>query len=455
MSGPSHVEKTPIEHRSQLVDYLASGAKPAEQWRIGTEHEKFVFRTDDLRPPTYEGERGIRALLEGMARCGWELVRENDLPIALSRGLASVTLEPAGQLERSGAPVETIHDTGCEVHEHLEDVREASEKLGLGILGMGFQPKWRRDEMPWMPKGRYKIMRDYMPKRGKLGLDMMTRTCTVQVNLDFGSEADMVKKFRVGLALQPVATALFANSPFREGMPNGFLSYRSHVWTDTDNQRAGMLPWVFEEGMGFERYVDYALDVPMYFIYRDGRYIDVAGKSFRDFLAGRIPELKGVTPMMADWADHLTTIFPEVRLKTFLEMRGADGGTWRRICGLPALWVGILYDQTALDAAWDMVKDWTAEERQAMRDSVPRQAFRTPFRGRTLGDLAKEMLEISAAGLRRRAQSDSIGTTEEGFLVPLRELVDRRQTRAEELLDHFRTRWNGDMKPLFEEYNFL
>jgi len=294
-----------------------------------------------------------------------------------------------------------------------------------------------------------------MPKVGGLGLEMMFRTCTVQVNLDFGSEADMVKKFRVGLALQPVATALFANSPFREGMPNGFLSYRSHVWTDTDNQRAGMLPWVFEEGMGFERYVDYALDVPMYFIYRDGRYIDVAGKSFRDFLAGRIPELKGVTPMMADWADHLTTIFPEVRLKTFLEMRGADGGTWRRICGLPALWVGILYDQTALDAAWDMVKDWTAEERQAMRDSVPRQAFRTPFRGRTLGDLAKEMLEISAAGLRRRAQSDSIGTTEEGFLVPLRELVDRRQTRAEELLDHFRTRWNGDMKPLFEEYNFL
>jgi glutamate--cysteine ligase len=294
-----------------------------------------------------------------------------------------------------------------------------------------------------------------MPKVGGYGLEMMFRTCTVQVNLDFSSEADMVKKFRVGLALQPVATALFANSPFREGRPNGFLSYRSQIWTDVDNARSGMLPFVFESGFGFEQYVDYALDVPMYFVYRQGKYIDVAGKSFRDFLAGRIPELKGITPTMADWADHLTTIFPEVRLKKFLEMRGADGGSWRRICGLPALWVGLYYDQAALDAAWDMVKDWSAEERQAMRDAVPVLAFKTPFRGRTVGDLAREMLAISSAGLRRRAKEDSIGTTEEGFLQPLIELVERGYTRAEELLRHYNTDWQRDMAPLFRDYNFL
>ena len=334
-------------------------------------------------------------------------------------------------------------------------MRELADEMGLGVLGLGYAPSWRLDEVPQMPKGRYNIMRNYMPKVGGYGLEMMFRTCTVQVNLDFSSEADMVKKFRVGLALQPVATALFANSPFREGRPNGFLSYRSQIWTDTDNARAGMLPFVFESGFGFERYVDYALDVPMYFVYRQGKYIDVAGKSFRDFLAGRIPELKGIAPTMADWADHLTTIFPEVRLKKFLEMRGADGGSWRRICGLPALWVGLYYDQVALDAAWDMVKDWSAEERQAMRDAVPTLAFKTPFRGRTVGDLAREMLEISSAGLRRRAREDSIGTTEEGFLQPLIELVERGYTRAEELLRHFETDWQRDMALLFRDYNFL
>jgi glutamate--cysteine ligase len=341
------------------------------------------------------------------------------------------------------------------VNTHQEQVRELADGMGVGVLGLGYAPSWRLDEVPQMPKGRYNIMRNYMPKVGGYGLEMMFRTCTVQVNLDFSSEADMVKKFRVGLALQPVATALFANSPFREGRPNGFLSYRSQIWTDVDNARSGMLPFVFESGFGFEQYVDYALDVPMYFVYRQGKYIDVAGKSFRDFLAGRIPELKGITPTMADWADHLTTIFPEVRLKKFLEMRGADGGSWRRICGLPALWVGLYYDQAALDAAWDMVKDWSAEERQAMRDAVPVLAFKTPFRGRTVGDLAREMLAISSAGLRRRAKEDSIGTTEEGFLQPLIELVERGYTRAEELLRHYNTDWQRDMAPLFRDYNFL
>ena len=445
----------PIGSRDDLVRHLAAGSKPRAKWRIGTEHEKFVYDLKTHKPVPYDGKPGIRALLEGMRRFGWEPVMEGEHIIGLTQKGASISLEPGGQFELSGAALRSVHETCAEVNTHQEQVREIANEIDAGVIGLGYAPSWRLDEVPMMPKGRYTIMRNYMPRVGGYGLEMMFRTCTVQVNLDFSSEADMVKKFRVGLALQPVATALFANSPFREGKANGFLSYRSHIWTDVDNQRAGMLPWVFEDSMGFERYVDYALDVPMYFVYRDGKYIDVAGKSFRKFLKGEIPELKGVAPSMSDWADHLTTIFPEVRLKTFLEMRGADGGSWRRICGLPALWVGIYYDQDALDAAWDLVKDWTAEERWAMRDAVPRLAFKTQFRGGTVGDLAKQMLEISAAGLQRRAVHDSIGTTEEGFLVPLRELADRGQTRAEELLDHYRRNWKGDMAPLFEEYNFL
>jgi glutamate--cysteine ligase len=445
----------PIGSRDDLIRHLAEGSKPKSDWRIGTEHEKFVYDLRTMKPVGYEGKPGIRALLEGMRRFGWEPVLEGDYIIGLTQNGASISLEPGGQFELSGAPLKSVHETCSEVNTHQEQVRELADEMGLGVLGLGYAPSWRLDEVPQMPKGRYNIMRNYMPKVGGYGLEMMFRTCTVQVNLDFSSEADMVKKFRVGLALQPVATALFANSPFREGRPNGFLSYRSQIWTDTDNARAGMLPFVFESGFGFERYVDYALDVPMYFVYRQGKYIDVAGKSFRDFLAGRIPELKGIAPTMADWADHLTTIFPEVRLKKFLEMRGADGGSWRRICGLPALWVGLYYDQVALDAAWDMVKDWSAEERQAMRDAVPTLAFKTPFRGRTVGDLAREMLEISSAGLRRRAREDSIGTTEEGFLQPLIELVERGYTRAEELLRHFETDWQRDMALLFRDYNFL
>ena len=337
MSIPSAVKSTPIHDRRELVEYLAAGEKPREAWRIGTEHEKFGFRTDDLRPPTFEGERGIKVLLESLAkRYGWEVAREGENPVALSRDKASITLEPAGQLELSGAPLETIHQTCCEVNSHLEEVRSIADDLGIGFLGMGFQPKWRRDEMPWMPKGRYKIMREYMPKVGSLGLDMMTRTCTVQVNLDFSSEADMVKKFRTSLALQPIATALFADSPFTEGRPNGYLSYRSHIWTDTDPDRTGMLDFVFGDGFGFERYVDYLLDVPMYFSYRDGAYIDLAGKSFKDFMSGKLKELPGALPTLKDWADHTTTAFPEVRLKQYLEMRGADGGPWNRLCALPA-----------------------------------------------------------------------------------------------------------------------
>jgi len=444
-----------IESRDDLVRHLSKGMKPKAAWRIGTEHEKFVYCPKTLKPLAYEGEPGIRQLLEGMGRFGWQPVKEGENIIGGSLDGASLSLEPGGQFELSGAPLKSIHETCAEVNTHLAQTREVANEIGAGVLGLGFAPSWTLDEVPVMPKGRYGIMRKYMPKVGGYGLDMMFRTCTVQVNLDFADEADMVKKFRVGLALQPITTALLANSPFREGRSSGFLSYRAQVWTDVDLARSGMLPFVFEDGMGFERYVDYALDVPMYFVYRDGKYHDVAGKSFRDFLARKIPEVAQFEPSMSDWADHLTTIFPEVRLKQFLEMRGADGGQWRRICGMPALWVGLVYDTVALNAAWDMVKDWTAEERQALRDMVSKQGFRAPFRNTTVLELARRMLEISGEGLRRRASLDSAGMSEDGFINPLRELVARGQTRAEELLHSFQNEWKGDMSRLFSEYNFL
>ncbi|MDH5831494.1 glutamate--cysteine ligase [Luteimonas sp. M1R5S18] len=454
MSSPSHAGESPVTHRDQLVEVLASGNKPREAWRIGTEHEKFGFRLDDLRPPPFDGERGIEALLTGLTRFGWEAVQEHGRTIALLKDGASVTLEPAGQLELSGAPLVDIHETCREVGSHLREVKAVADELRLGFLGMGFQPKWRREDMPWMPKGRYRIMRDYMPKVGGLGLDMMTRTCTVQVNLDYADEADMVKKFRVSLALQPVATALFADSPFTEGRPNGYLSYRSHIWTDTDPDRTGMLDFVFEEGFGFERYVDYLLDVPMYFSYRDGEYIDAAGKSFRDFLAGRLDVLPGALPTLRDWNDHMTTAFPEVRLKKYLEMRGADGGPWNRLCALPAFWVGLLYDDAALDAAWDLVKDFTMAERHALRDGVPAQALKLPFRGGTVRDLARQALEIAAAGLARRARRNAGGEDEREFLTPLLEVVQAGQTPAERKLALYHGEWHGDIDRVFREFAY-
>jgi len=454
VSGPSNVKELPLTDKWQLVEFHASGSRPCEQWTIGTEHEKFGFHLDDLRPPTYDGERGIEAMLRGLMRFGWQPYEEKGKLIALTRDGGSITLEPAGQFELSGAMVENIHQTCCETMGHLNEVKTVAEELGLGFLGMGFQPKWRRDEMPWMPKGRYKIMRDYMPKRGDLGLDMMTRTCTVQVNLDFSSEADMVKKFRVSLALQPIATALFADSPFTEGKPNGYLSYRSHIWTDTDPDRTGMLDFVFEEGFGFERYVDYLLDVPMYFSYRDGEYVDCSGLSFRDFMQGKLPALPGALPNLKDWADHMTTAFPEVRLKKYLEMRGADGGPWNRLCALPAFWVGLLYDDQALDAAWDLVKDFTMIERNALRDGVPRHALKLPFRNATVRELALEALKISGQGLARRNRLNATGASEAVFLEPLIEFAMANETPAERKLKLFHGEWGGAVDPLFHEFAY-
>jgi glutamate--cysteine ligase len=455
MSAPPTEKGAPIETKAQLVEYLAQGCKPEAAFRIGTEHEKFGFTRDDLRPLPYEGARGIRALLEGLAETfGWEAVLEDGRPIALRKDGCNITLEPGGQFELSGAPLETLHQTCCEVHTHLDEVRKIAEPLGIGMLGMGFQPRWRRQDIPWMPKGRYGIMGRYMPTRGALGLDMMLRTCTVQVNLDFASEADMVRKFRVSLALQPIATALFASSPFTDGKPNGFLSYRSHIWTDTDPDRCGMLPWVFEPGMGFERYVDWMLDVPMYFIYRDGRYIDAAGQSFRDFMAGRLPALPGEVPTLSDWADHLTTAFPEVRLKRFLEMRGADAGPWRSLCALPALWVGLLYDPQSLDAVEALIADWTLGEMAALRADVPRQGLRTRFRRGALLEIAREVVGLARAGLARRARLNWDGEDETQYLTRLEETLTRRQTPADAMLEAYHGRWGESVAPVFVEQAF-
>lgn len=456
MAAPPSGPGKPITSKSQLIDYIASGCRKREDWRIGTEHEKFVFQLGTLLPVPYEGDWGIRALFTGMGRFGWETVLENGNPIALThKNGCSITLEPGGQVELAGAQLQTIHETCREVHDHLAQVKAVSNDLGVGMIGIGFHPTAARDDINWMPKGRYKVMGDYMPKVGNLGLDMMLRTSTVQVNLDFESEADMVKKFRASLALQPISTAMFADSAFVEGKPSGYLSYRSHVWEDTDPDRCGILPFVFEDGMGFERYVDYMLDVPMYFVYRGGEYLDASGLNFRDFLNGELPILPGEKPTIDDWNDHLSTIFPEVRLKSFLEMRGSDGGPWNRICALPALWVGLLYDQTALDAGWDMVKHWSLEEREALRDSVPKLGLKAPVPGgRTLGDIAPEALDIATAGLSARGRLNGSGDNESGFLDPLREIVASGKSPAERLLERYHGAWGGDVTKVYAEESF-
>src|SRR5687768_15568360 len=399
-----------IESRNDLISVFAGGEKPREDWRIGTEHEKFVYRVSDHRAPSWDEPGGIRDLLLGLTEYGWKPVEEGGKIIALSGPDGNVSLEPAGQFELSGAPLTDLHESCAESGRHLRQVKAVGDKLGLGFLGLGMWPDKSRAELPLMPKGRYEIMLRHMPRVGSLGLDMMLRTCTIQVNLDYSSEADMAQKFRVGLALQPLATALFANSPFTEGRPNGFLSFRSHIWSDTDPHRTGMLPFVFEEGFGYERYVDYMLDVPMYFVFRDGRYIDASGHSFRDFLDGKLAALPGEKPRQSDWWDHLSTAFPEVRLKSFLEMRGADGGRWSKICALPALWVGLLYDPATLDAAWERVRHWTIEEREALRHSVPRQALDAPVPGGgTMHDFAREIVDLAAAGLTARGRLNASG----------------------------------------------
>ena len=448
------VDLTPIERRDELVEWIAQGAKPKAQFRIGTEHEKFGFTLEGHRPVPYEGSRGIRALLEGMEHLlGWQPIMEGENVIGLLdvTGGGAITLEPGGQFELSGAQLETVHQTSRELMAHLAQVREVAQPLRIGFLGIGMTPSWSRADMPKMPKGRYKIMTAYMPKVGKRGLDMMYRTCTVQTNLDFSSEVDMVKKLRVSIALQPVATALFANSPFTEGKPNGFLSFRAEIWRDTDKDRTGMLPWAFEPGMGFERWVDYALDVPMYFVKHDDEYVDVAGQSFRDLMAGKLPGMPGARATISDWANHVSTIFPEVRLKRYLEMRGADSGPLPNLLALSALWVGILYDDASLDAAWDLVEHWTAEDRQELRDTVPREGLAAKVHGRTVFEVAVDVLKLARAGLARRKRLDISGQDETRFLEPVEDRLARGIVPAQELLAKFNGPWAGSVDPIYTE----
>ena len=447
----------PIERHEQLAEYLADGCKPKAEWRIGTEHEKFGYCKDTLKPLPYDGERSIKAVLEALRdRFGWSPLLEGDNIIGLEKDGANVSLEPGGQLELSGAPLETIHQTCDEVNDHLREVKTVADDIGARFIGLGAAPHWSHDEMPAMPKGRYKLMTDYMGRVGTHGTQMMYRTCTVQVNLDFASEADMVQKLRVALALQPVATALFANSPFFEGKLNGHKSWRSRIWRDLDADRTGMLPWAFEDGMGFERWVDYALDVPMYFVYRDGKYVDALGMSFRDFLNGELPALPGEIPTLSDWADHLTTIFPEARIKKFIEMRGADGGPWRRLCALPAFWVGLCYDQSALDAAWDVVKNWDADTREELRVAASKHALEAHSNGISMRDLARQVVDIAESGLRARAMEGAGGLLpdETHFLNALKDSLDTGEVPADELIRRYNGDWGGDVTNVFGEYSY-
>jgi glutamate--cysteine ligase len=447
----------PIERHEQLVEYLADGCKPKDQWRIGTEHEKFGYCKDTLLPLPYEGPRSIRVMLEGLRdRHNWAPVKEGDYLIGLEKDGANISLEPGGQLELSGAPVETIHETCDEVNTHLREVREVADEIGVGFIGLGAAPEWTHEQMDLMPKGRYRLMNDYMGRVGTMGRVMMRRTCTVQVNLDFGSEADMIKKMRVAIALQPVATALFANSPFFEGKPNGYKSLRSKVWRELDASRTGTLPFVFDDDFGFERWVEYALDVPMYFVYRDGKYIDALGQSFRDFMKGKLPALPGETPTLSDWADHLTTAFPEARMKKFIEMRGADGGPWRRLCALPAFWVGLTYDQDALDGAWDLVKDWTPAQHDALRVAASVDGLQAKVTGINMHDIARETVALSEQGLKARARPGAGGMVpdETHFLNALKESVETGKVPADELLEDYHGSWGGDMKRVYAEYSY-
>ena len=458
MSGPSSASETVLESKQALIDWMAAGAKPQSKWRIGTEHEKFGYDIATQKPLTYDGPNGIAAMLRGLSRFGWSEIIEQGKIVGLTRDAASgggsVTLEPGGQLELSGAPLATIHDTCREVSEHLREVRAVAEELGQGYLGLGFAPTWGLEDAPHMPKGRYDLMRNYMPTRGRRGLDMMYLSCTVQVNLDFASEQDMVDKLRLSIALQPIATALFANSPLRLSQPTGNLSERSLVWLDTDPDRTGMVPFVFEPGFGFERYVDYALDVPMYFVIRNGQYINTMGQSFRDFLAGELPGLPGEKPTERDWENHLTTLFPEARVKRFIEMRGADSGPWQSLCALPALWVGLLYDPATLQKGLDMVADWSAAERQALRIQVPISGLKTKFRDRTVLDIARDIVALAEQGLAARAHSDGSGGDERGFLGTLQKTVNDGKTPADRILEAYHGRWQGDLSHLFKEYSF-
>jgi glutamate--cysteine ligase len=457
LSNPGDADATEISGPRDLAAYLASGCKPAVAHTIGTEHEAFGFYLTDKRPPAYrpeDGRPGIGALLVAAQAEGLAPILDNGNIIGLKGGGASLSLEPGGQFELSGATLSSVHETKAELEAHFARVRRLATPLGMGFAPLGFHPTATRDEMPFMPKGRYKIMRDYMPKVGTLGLDMMLRTCTVQVNLDFSSEADMVTKMRVAYALQPLATAMFANSPFYEGKPSGLLSSRAAVWADTDNARSGIPPVVFSRSFGFEAYAEWLLDVPMYFVYRDGVFHDVAGASFRDFIGGQLRALPGVRATIGDFADHATTAFPDVRLKKYIETRGADSGSPAMMLAQAAFWTGIFYDPAALAAAYALVRDITYENAMELRAAVPRLGLGAPFRGGDLRGLAREAVMIADQGLRERGRRNADGLDERVYLSPLHHIAAGGPTQAEVWLRKYAGEWQGDVSRIFDEAKF-
>jgi len=447
-----------IQSKEDLIKPFQNGEKKPSDFKIGTEHEKFVFHIDTLKPVPFSGESGIENLLLALKKYGWESILEDGNTIGLSRdkslGGGTITLEPAGQLELSGAPLTNIHETFNELDEHRSQISKEGSNLGLGFLGAGLTPDWSFDEMPIMPKSRYQIMKNYMPKKGNLGLDMMFRSTTIQVNLDYSSESDMIKKFKVSLALQPIATALFANSPFLDGNLTGYNSFRSHIWTDTDPDRTGMLPFVFDGEMSYEKYVDYALKVPMYFIYRDGNYLDVSGSSFEDFLNGDLDELPNEKPNIIDWENHLTTIFPEVRLKSFLEMRGADGGSFESVCALSSFWVGLLYDSESLDSSFDLIKDFNIKQLQELRIEVAKNGLHSIIGGIKIQEIAKKVLMLSREGLRNRNILNENGDSEEIFLDPLQKILSSGKSSSDDLIQKFSNNWNKNLVNMYKEYTF-
>ena len=447
-----------IQSKEDLIKPFQNGEKKPSDFKIGTEHEKFVFHIDTLKPVPFLGESGIENLLLALKKYGWEGILEDGNTIGLSRdkslGGGTITLEPAGQLELSGAPLTNIHETFNELDEHRSQISKEGSNLGLGFLGAGLTPDWSFDEMPIMPKSRYQIMKNYMPKKGNLGLDMMFRSTTIQVNLDYSSESDMIKKFKVSLALQPIATALFANSPFLDANLTGYNSFRSHIWTDTDPDRTGMLPFVFDGEMSYEKYVDYALKVPMYFIYRDGNYLDVSGSSFEDFLNGDLDELPNEKPNIIDWENHLTTIFPEVRLKSFLEMRGADGGSFESVCALSSFWVGLLYDSESLDSSFNLIKDFNIKQLQELRIEVAKNGLHSIIEGIEIQEIAKKVLKLSREGLRNRNILNENGDSEEIFLDPLQKILSSGKSSSDDLIKKFSNNWNKNLVNMYKEYTF-
>ena len=447
-----------IQSKEDLIKPFQNGEKKPSDFKIGTEHEKFVFHIDTLKPVSFSGKSSIENLLIALKKYGWESILEDGNTIGLSRdkslGGGTITLEPAGQLELSGAPLTNIHETFNELDEHRSQISKEGSNLGLGFLGAGLTPDWSFDEMPIMPKSRYQIMKNYMPKKGNLGLDMMFRSTTIQVNLDYSSESDMIKKFKVSLALQPIATALFANSPFLDGNLTGYNSFRSHIWTDTDPDRTGMLPFVFDGEMSYEKYVDYALKVPMYFIYRDGNYLDVSGSSFEDFLNGDLDEFPNEKPNIIDWENHLTTIFPEVRLKSFLEMRGADGGSFESVCALSSFWVGLLYDSESLDSSFNLIKDFNIKQLQELRIEVAKNGLHSIIEGIEIQEIAKKVLKLSREGLRNRNILNENGDSEEIFLDPLQKILSSGKSPSDDLIQKFSNNWNKNLVNMYKEYTF-